>query len=112
MNRTPLSPFAAAITVAVFALDARTQATPEPGKALAPPIRLAADGRVIDTPSPGHAAPFVGDIDGDGKRDLLVGQFAGGRLTIYRNVGTNAAPRLAAGKTFQADGRDGTVPTA
>jgi hypothetical protein len=44
-------------------------------------------------------------------RDLLVGQFDGGLLWIYRNEGTDALPRLAAGVKFQ-DGRpEGTVPT-
>ena len=75
-----------------------------------PPNRLEAAGKVIDT-DVGHAAPFVGDFDGDGVMDLLVGQFGQGILWIYRNEGTTAHPRLAAGKKFK-DGRpEGRVPT-
>ena len=76
---------------------------------LAAPVRIEAAGKVIDT-DVGHAAPFVCDFDGDGTRDLLVGQFGGGQLWIYRNEGTNAEPKLAAGVKFKEGGKDGTVP--
>jgi hypothetical protein len=77
---------------------------------LAPPVRVEAAGRPIDT-EVGHAAPFVGDFDGDGVRDLLVGQFGSGILWIYRNEGTNEGPKLAAGKKFKDGKDDGRVPT-
>jgi hypothetical protein len=77
---------------------------------LAPPVRIEAAGKSIDT-AIGHAAPFVGDFDGDGVSDLLVGQFGEGLLWIYRNEGTNAAPRLAAGVKFKGGEKDGCVPT-
>lgn len=76
---------------------------------LAPPVRLEAGGKPVDT-DVGHAAPFVCDLDGDGIQDLLVGQFGQGVLWIYRNEGTNAAPKLAAGTKFKDGGEDGTVP--
>jgi hypothetical protein len=80
------------------------------GDDLAPPVRLEAGGKPIDT-EVGHAAPFVYDWDGDGVRDLLVGQFGGGVLWIFRNEGTNAQPRLAAGVKFKQGAKDGTVPS-
>jgi len=80
------------------------------GDDLAPPVRLEADGQVIDTEI-GHAAPFVCDFDGDGTQDLLVGQFGDGLLTIYRNEGTNAKPKLAAGAKFKEGNEDGRVPS-
>ena len=76
---------------------------------LAPPIRIEAAGRPIDT-AVGHAAPFVCDFDGDGVQDLLVGQFGDGALWIYHNEGTNAQPRLAAGVKFKEGKEDGRVP--
>ena len=69
------------------------------------PVRLEADGKPIDT-DVGHAAPFVGDFDGDGVQDLLVGQFGEGILWVFRNTGTDAKPVLAPGVKF-----DGRVPT-
>lgn len=97
------------LTGALLAASSLFAQTPE--SELRAPVRLQADGKVIDTPMIGHAAPFVGDFDGDGVRDLLVGQFDGGLLWIYKNVGSNAAPKLAAGVKFQDGRKDGTVPT-
>ena len=81
-----------------------------PARDLAPPVRLEAAGQVIESGRVGHAAPFVGDFDGDGKPDLLVGQFEGGLLKVYRNEGTAAAPKLAAGQDFKAGAELGVVP--
>jgi len=83
---------------------------PAPGDDLAPPVRLEAGGKPIDT-EVGHAAPFVYDWDGDGIQDLLVGQFGGGELWIFHNEGTNAAPKLAAGVKFKQGAKDGVVPS-
>ena len=74
------------------------------------PIRIQADGKDIDVDG-GHAAPYFADWDGDGKRDLLVGQFAGGELRIYKNVGTDKSPRFTKFELFQAGGDLGTVPS-
>ena len=82
----------------------------DPAGELLPPVRLEAAGKPIDTQI-GHAAPFVGDFDGDGVRDLLVGQFGDGVLWVYRNEGTNARPKLAAGVKFKEGKKDGCVPT-
>jgi hypothetical protein len=82
----------------------------DPAKELLPPVRLEAAGKPIDT-DVGHAAPFVVDFDGDGVKDLLVGQFGEGILWVYRNVGTNARPKLAAGVKFKDGNKDGRVPT-
>lgn len=77
---------------------------------LTPPVRLEAAGKPIDT-NIGHAAPFVCDFDGDGLKDLLVGQFGEGILWIYRNEGTNSQPKLAAGVKFKDGKEDGCVPS-
>jgi hypothetical protein len=77
---------------------------------LLPPVPLLAGGKPLDVARDGHSAPFVGDFDGDGKRDLLVGQYHEGRLRIYRNRGDNARPRFEDFTWFEADGRPGRVP--
>ena len=45
----------------------------------------------------GAPAPFVCDCDGDGRRDLLVGEGNYGYVYFYRNTNTDAAPILAPG---------------
>jgi hypothetical protein len=82
----------------------------DPSSELLPPVRLEAAGKPIDT-EVGHAAPFVCDFYGSGKKDLLVGQFGGGLLWIYRDVGTNTNRKLAAGVKFKDGKPDGCVPT-
>ena len=74
------------------------------------PVRLQAQGKPIDT-EVGHAAPLVVDFDGDGKNDLLVGQFGDGILWVYKNTGTNKEPKYAAGVQFKEGTKDGRVPT-
>jgi hypothetical protein len=97
--------------VLTLVVQATPQAPAEPPHAeLMPPVRLEAAGKPIDT-AIGHAAPFVADFDGDGVKDLLVGQFGDGILWIFRNEGTDAAPKLAAGVKFKNGDKDGRVPT-
>jgi hypothetical protein len=68
------------------------------------PFRLEAGGKPIDVEI-GHAAPYVVDFDGDGVRDLLVGQFGKGRCRIYKNTGTAAAPQFGEFTFFEAGGK-------
>ena len=75
---------------------------------LATPVRVPAAGAPIDVA--GFAAPFMGDFDGDGVRDLLVGQLDYGRMRIYHNGGTNAAPEFDDWKWFHAGGRIAGIP--
>jgi hypothetical protein len=66
------------------------------------PVPVLAAGRPIDIERQGHAAPFAGDLDGDGAFDLLVGEFSGGRLRVYRNLGTSKQPRFGEHTWFKA----------
>ena len=72
-----------------------------------PPVLLKADGKAVRVESPGYAAPCWADIDGDGKKDLLVGQFNQGKIKVYKNLGD---VRLAAGSWLQAGGKVAEVP--
>ena len=72
-----------------------------------PPVRLQAEGAPVRVESPGYAAPCWADVDGDGKKDLLVGQFSGGKIRIYKNLG---AGKLAAGEWLKAGSAVAEVP--
>ncbi|MCK6446577.1 MAG: hypothetical protein L6Q99_09315 [Planctomycetes bacterium] len=78
---------------------------------LAGPVRVQVGDAPIDVDS-GHAAPLFVDFDGDGLRDLLVGQFGDGKLRIYRNVGDARAPKFVDFQWFVADGKEGTIPAS
>jgi hypothetical protein len=72
-----------------------------------PPVRLKAEGVPVRVESPGYAAPCWADIDGDGKKDLLVGQFKQGKIRVYRNLGDG---KLAPGEWLEAEGAVAEVP--
>jgi len=71
------------------------------------PVRLKAGGVAVRVERPGYAAPCWADIDGDGKKDLLVGQFSGGKIRVFKNLG---AGKLAPGVWLQAAGKVAEVP--
>jgi hypothetical protein len=74
------------------------------------PVRLEAAGVVIDSgPQWAHSGPCIHDVDRDGRRDLLVGDFSG-QFRLYRNVGTDQQPKFAAGEWLMAGGAVAKVP--
>ena len=70
---------------------------------LAKPEFVKSGGKRIDVDG-GHAAPFLADVDGDGKQDLLVGQYIDGRLRVYANMGDRRRPRFGKFRWFEAGG--------
>jgi hypothetical protein len=74
----------------------------------APTRRLAADGVIDSGAAWGHSGPWVEDVDGDGRKDLVVGDFSG-LFRFYRNEGTNTKPRYAVAVNLQAGGTDSNV---
>jgi hypothetical protein len=77
---------------------------------LEPPVQVEVAGEPLDTGGVGYAAPFYADFDGDGVKDLLVGEFAHGRLRIYRNTGSDTAPKLESHVFFKDDAAGGRIP--
>ena len=71
------------------------------------PVRLKGGAELVRVESPGYACPCLVDIDGDGKADLLVGQFAKGKIRVYKGLGDG---RFAAGEWLKAEGAVAEVP--
>lgn len=71
------------------------------------PVRLKADGAAIRVESPGYAAPGWADMNGDGKKDLLVGQFNKGKIQVFKHLGDG---KFAAGDWLKAAGKVAEVP--
>jgi hypothetical protein len=73
------------------------------------PVTIDAGGVPINVGPGGNASPFVVDWDRDGMQDLLLGQYYGGRVRFYQNVGTNFEPEFEGFSFLQADGSDVSV---
>ena len=71
------------------------------------PVRLKGGGEVVRVESPGYASPCWADINGDGKKDLLVGQFAQGKIHVFKILGDG---KLAKGEWLKAEGDIAEVP--
>jgi hypothetical protein len=72
-----------------------------------PPVRLTAGGAPVRVERPGYAAPCWADVDGDGKPDLLVGQFQGGKIRVFKGLG---GAQFAEGAWLKAGGKTAEVP--
>jgi hypothetical protein len=72
-----------------------------------PPVRLTAGGVPIRVEPPGYAAPCLADVGGDGKMDLLVGQFRQGKIQVFKGLGGG---KFAKGTWLQAAGKAAEVP--
>ena len=71
------------------------------------PVRLKAGGVVVRVEAPGYAAPCLADVDGDGKLDLLVGQFNKGKIQFFKGLGRG---QFAKSSWLQAEGKAAEVP--
>jgi hypothetical protein len=71
------------------------------------PVRLTAGGEPVRVESPGYAAPCWADVDRDGLKDLLVGQFRGGKIHFFKNLGDG---KLAEGQWLMAAGDTAQIP--
>jgi hypothetical protein len=95
--------------VSLFACIASAPQQPAPSgpSEFAPPVRMKSGDQYIRTESPGYAAPCWFDVDGDGKKDLAVGQFKKGKIKVYRGLGGG---KLGEGTWLQAGGNDAEIP--
>ena len=93
---------------ACFAAD--LAASEQAASVFQPPVRLQAEGKDIDTGEAwGHSGPALADVDGDGKRELVVGDF-GGKFRVFANLGTEAAPKWGPQTYLMAGGEEAKVP--
>ena len=97
MKRRLLAVFGAGLCSALWATGADFEA----------PVRLKAGDAAIRVESPGYACPTWADVDGDGKKDLIVGQFAQGKMRVFKNLG---GTKFSAGVWLQAEGKVAEVP--
>jgi hypothetical protein len=77
------------------------------GAEFEPPVRVKADGAAVRVEAPGYAYPCLADVDGDGKKDLVVGQFAKGKMRVFKGQGGG---KFAAGTWLEAEGAVAEVP--
>jgi hypothetical protein len=71
------------------------------------PVRLLAGDDAVRVESPGYAAPCLADLDADGKKELLVGQFRDGKIRVFKHQGSE---KFAPGEWLQAGGEVAQVP--
>ncbi len=70
------------------------------------PVAIRANGTPINVGYGGNASPFMVDWNGDAKQDLLLGQYDGGKVRFYANIGTHYNPTFGSFSYLQADGSD------
>ena len=95
------------VTLTLMAIGAALCPAPSgPAPGAAPPTGFEPPERILEGSEYGRLYPTFADVDGDGKIDLLVGNWLG-RLLVFRNKGTNARPMYGKPQWL-----DETVPSA
>jgi hypothetical protein len=74
------------------------------------PIALLAEGRPLELPYR-SLFPFVGDLDGDGRDELLLGTPDSGRLKVFPILGSRGRRVLGAPCWFDEKVPDGRIPS-
>ena len=71
------------------------------------PVRLKAADGFVRVENPGYAAPCLADLDADGKKELLVGQFRDGKIRVFKH---QDAETFSPGEWLKAEGEVAHVP--
>lgn len=71
------------------------------------PERIEVEGAWVKVEPPGYAFPAWADVTGDGREDLVVGQFAGGKMRVFPR---QADGSFGAGEWLRAGGEPAVVP--
>jgi len=90
--------FACALVTLAFAQAPRFQG----------PYPVLSGGNPIDVSY--YAAPVMYDWDGDGNKDLICGEYDGGYIRYYQNVGADSNPELNGYEYLSASGSQITLP--
>ena len=106
--------FLVGLAVLVAGCSTRPATVDEPGTEPAPEKRLHFDSVLFDGTAYGALIPSFGDIDGDGRTDLLVGsrhpRCGEGRLLVLRNRGPDEKPDYAPPEWFHDSTPTGLIP--
>jgi hypothetical protein len=57
-----------------------------------------------------YGSPYVYDWNGDGKKDLILGQFTSGYIRFYSNIGSDLNPQFSGFEYLSASGSQITLP--
>jgi len=74
------------------------------------PVNIYAGASPIDVGY--YGSSFYYDWDGDGTKDLIVGQYSSGKVRFYKNTGTDTNSVFGSFSYLQADGVDISVYAA
>jgi len=101
MQSTPL------LTLGALALGASAACAGPGSVRFTAPQRLEAAGAPVQVEPPGYAFPAWADVTGDGREDLVVGQFTDGKMRVFPR---QADGSFAAGTWLLAEGKPAEVP--
>jgi uncharacterized protein (DUF2141 family) len=75
------------------------------------PVRIKAGDEYVKVDAPGYACPTIADVDGDGKQDLVVGQFNKGKMRFFQNTSEDSdSPEFAAEAWIKTGDKVAEVP--